>query len=373
MNKNASRRPILRAWGGYLLALTAWVTAVIVLAFTSLWFFSSLNWSPSPLYYLLIWIRDYIPLVGAAVVLAGWVVISYFYLARPYRQLQAMLGAAEQLAHPSDQPIQLPPAMAEAEAQLNLIRTQALRDAQAAKEAEQRKNDLVVYLAHDLKTPLTSVLGYLTLLRDEPDLPPEFRARYTGIALEKAQRLEDLINDFFDITRFSLTHLELERGDTDLKRMLEQLCSEFEPVLRQQKLRCDLRLPETLRALCDRDKMARVFDNLLNNACHYAYPDSTLEIRGWEEAGWVILTFENAGPTIPPEKLQRMFEQFFRLDPSRGTRSGNAGLGLAIAKEIVEAHGGSITARSRDERVQFTVRLPKPAPQENRKNFAIES
>ena len=231
----------------------------------------------------------------------------------------------------------------------------------------------MVYLAHDLKTPLTSVLGYLTLLQDEPDLPPEFRARYTGIALEKAQRLEDLINDFFDITRFSLTHLELERGDTDLKRMLEQLCSEFEPVLRQQKLRCDLRLPETLRALCDRDKMARVFDNLLNNACHYAYPDSTLEIRGWEEAGWVILTFENAGPTIPPEKLQRMFEQFFRLDPSRGTRSGNAGLGLAIAKEIVEAHGGSITARSRDERVQFTVRLPKPAPQENRKNFAIES
>lgn len=209
MNKDASRRPILRAWGGYLLALTAWVTAVIVLAFTSLWFFSSLNWSPSPIYYLFIWIRDYIPLVGAAAVLVGWVVISYFYLARPYRQLQAMLGAAEQLAHPSEQPITLPPAMSEAEAQLNLIRTQALRDAQNAKEAEQRKNDLVVYLAHDLKTPLTSVLGYLTLLSDEPDLPSEFRARYTGIALEKAQRLEDLINDFFDITRFNLTHLEL--------------------------------------------------------------------------------------------------------------------------------------------------------------------
>ncbi len=371
MNKDASRRLILRAWGGYLLALTAWVTAVIVLAFTSLWFFSSLNWSPSPLYYLLIWIRDYIPLVGAAAVLVGWVVISYFYLARPYRQLQAMLGAAEQLAHPSEQPITLPPAMGEAEAQLNLIRTQALRDAQNAKEAEQRKNDLVVYLAHDLKTPLTSVLGYLTLLSDEPDLPPEFRARYTGIALEKAQRLEDLINDFFDITRFNLTHLELECGDTDLKRMLEQLTSEFAPVLQQQNLRCQLTLPEALHAVCDRDKMARVFDNLLNNACHYAYPDTTLEIRGWAENGWVILTFENAGATIPPEKLQRMFEQFFRLDPSRGTHSGNAGLGLAIAKEIVEAHGGSISAKSRDERICFTVRLPQS--QENRKDFATIS
>ena len=229
----------------------------------------------------------------------------------------------------------------------------------------------MVYLAHDLKTPLTSVLGYLTLLSDEPDLPPEFRARYTGIALEKAQRLEDLINDFFDITRFNLTHLELECGDTDLKRMLEQLTSEFAPVLQQQNLRCQLTLPEALHAVCDRDKMARVFDNLLNNACHYAYPDTTLEIQGRAENGWVILTFENAGATIPPEKLQRMFEQFFRLDPSRGTRAGNAGLGLAIAKEIVEAHGGSISAKSRDERICFTVRLPKS--QENRKDFATIS
>lgn len=374
MNKQDAARPrILRAWGAYLLALTAWVTAVIALGFTGFWFCASLSWTPSPLYYLLIWIRDYLPLVGAVAVLAGWAVISYFYLARPYRQLHAMLGAAEQLAHPSDQPIVLPAGMGETEAQLNLIRSQALRDAQAARESEQRKNDLVVYLAHDLKTPLTSVLGYLTLLRDEPDLPPDFRARYTGIALEKAQRLEDLINDFFDITRFNLTHLELELSDTDLKRMLEQLCSEFEPVLRQQKLRCELRLPDALRALCDRDKMARVFDNLLNNACHYAYPDSVLEVRGWEEAGMVILVFQNAGATIPPEKLSRMFEQFFRLDPSRGTRSGNAGLGLAIAKEIVEAHGGTITARSRDEHVTFTVRLPQSPPQENRKDFTTKS
>src|SRR5699024_2644517 len=103
-----------------------------------------------------------------------------------------------------------------------------------------RKNDLVVYLAHDLKTPLTSVIGYLTLLRDEPDLPPEMRGRYTGIALDKAERLEDLINEFFDITRFNLSHLELERRDTDLRRMLEQMCSEFAPVLAQQQLTVSL-------------------------------------------------------------------------------------------------------------------------------------
>ena len=104
--------------------------------------------------------------------------------------------------------------------------------------------------------------------------------------------------------------------------------------------------------------MARVFDNLLNNACHYAYPGSALQVEGHREGDRVVLTFRNPGATIPPEKLGRMFERFFRLDTSRGTRTGNAGLGLAIAKEIVEAHGGTITAESPSEEVVFTVALP---------------
>ena len=220
----------------------------------------------------------------------------------------------------------------------------------------------MVYLAHDLKTPLTSVIGYLTLLRDEPQISPQLRARYTGVALEKAERLEELVNEFFDITRFSLSHLELEVRDTDLKRMLEQMCSEFAPVLAEHRLGCRLSLPEGLHAVCDADKMARVFDNLLSNACHYAYPGTDLEAEGRMEGDRVVLTFRNAGAHIPPEKLARMFERFFRLDPSRGTRTGNAGLGLAIAKEIVEAHGGTIAAESQGEQVEFTVTLPVGGP-----------
>ena len=175
----------------------------------------------------------------------------------------------------------------------------------------------------------------------------------------KAERVEDLINVFFDIIRFSLTHLELEKGDTDLKRMLEQMCSEFGPVLAQRGMTCQLDLPGELRAVCDPGKMARVFDNLLNNACHYAYSDSVLRVAARTEEAQIVITFRNAGPTIPAEKLSRMFEQFFRLDASRGTHTGNAGLGLAIAKEIVEAHGGTITARSKEEEVLFTVTLPR--------------
>ena len=354
------RSRALRTWGFYLLALTAWVTVVLAVSITGFLLCRSILWyETNPLYQLLNWIRDYYFFVLIAAILLGWVVISYFFIGRPVRNLELLLAGAEELAHPTDTPIRLPEGMESAEAQLNQVREQALRDARAARDAEQRKNDLVVYLAHDLKTPLTSVIGYLTLLRDEPQLSPEMRGRYTGVALEKAERLEDLINEFFDITRFNLTHLELEKRDTDLRRMLEQMCSEFGPVLAGRQMRCELDLPQELRIVCDPDKMARVMDNLLNNACHYAYPGSTVYVRAWEEEKRVCMTFRNAGATIPPEKLTRMFEQFFRLDASRGTRTGNAGLGLAIAKEIVEAHGGTIAAQSAEEQVVFTVVLPR--------------
>ena len=354
------RRAALRAWGLYLLVLSAWVVAVAVLGLFGMVVCSSITWQPGPLYWLFKAVQEYFLLVAIVCVLAGWVAISYFFIARPAQNQALLLAGAEELAHPTESPIRLPEGLKAAEDQLNLVREQALANARAAREAEQRKNDLVVYLAHDLKTPLTSVIGYLTLLRDEPQISPQLRARYTGVALEKAERLEELVNEFFDITRFSLTHLELEVRDTDLKRMLEQMCSEFEPVLREHQLTCELALEEGLRAVCDPDKLARVFDNLLNNACHYAYPGSTLYVEGRREAGKAVLTFRNAGPHIPPEKLERMFERFFRLDAARGTRTGNAGLGLAIAREIVEAHGGTITARSEGEQVEFTVTLPAP-------------
>ena len=303
---------------------------------------------------------DYVFLTCGLSVLAGWLVISYRFLSRPLRYLEELTAAAEQLSRPTEEPIVLPEAMSAAAAQLNRFREQALRNAMAAREAEQRKNDLVVYLAHDLKTPLTSVIGYLTLLRDEPDLSPALRARYTGVALDKAERLEDLINEFFDITRFNLTHLELEKFPVDLSRMLQQVAGEFQPQFAERDLTCRLALPAALPYSCDPDKLARVFDNLLRNACHYSTPGTEVGIAAAVEENGVVLTFTNTGITIPPEKLGRIFEQFFRLDSSRATRTGGAGLGLAIAREIVELHGGSISAQSQDGATTFTVRLPFP-------------
>ena len=355
-----SRRSTLQAWGYYLLALTAWVTIVLVVSVLGFIICRSLIWyETNPLYHLLNWVRDYYFFVFAFVILVGWVVISYYFIARPNQQLQALIEASGQLSQPTEEPIRLPPAMKSVEDQLNLAREEALHAQRTAREAEQRKNDLVVYLAHDLKTPLTSVIGYLTLLRDEPQISPELRARYTGIALEKAERLEDLINEFFDITRFNLSHLELEKQTVDLSRMLQQVVSEFEPMLAEEQLTCTLDLPARMDYPCDPDKLARVFDNLLRNACHYSTPGTEVQISGAETDTSIVLTFHNEGRTIPPEKLERIFDQFFRLDSSRATRTGGAGLGLAIAKEIVELHGGTISARSWDNQVEFQVTLPK--------------
>lgn len=296
-------------------------------------------------------------------VLIGWIGISFYFISKPVRQLDSLASAAEQLSRLSEEPIQLPPSLEDFSVQLNVAREQALRDARAAKEAEQRKNDMIVYLAHDLKTPLTSVIGYLTLLRDEPQISPETQARYTGIALEKAERLEDLINEFFDITRFNLSHLDIELQPVDLTRMLEQIASEFQPIFAEKSLQCRLDLPPKLIYSCDPDKLARVFDNLLRNASYYSLPSSTVEIAGRRLEREIVLTFTNRGKSIPQEKLDRIFEQFFRLDSSRATRTGGAGLGLAIAKEIVELHGGTIRADSAEDHITFTLRFPASSEQ----------
>jgi len=349
-------------WTRYILALLAWAAGVVIIVYLGRSILKQWTWyGTEPLYPFLHWAWSNVVPLCALTVAAGWLVISYWFLSRPVRYLNELVNAAERLTRPGETPIVLSDTLKETEAQLNLFRERALRDAQAAREAEQRKNDLIVYLAHDLKTPLTSVIGYLTLLRDEPQISPETRARYTGIALEKAERLEDLINEFFDITRFNLSHLELEKQPVDLTRMLEQVVSEFGPVFAEKNLQCGLDLPQKLTYSCDPDKLARVFDNLLRNASYYSLPDSTVGIAGRLTEGEIVLTFSNTGRTIPQEKLDRIFERFFRLDSSRATRTGGAGLGLAIAKEIVELHGGTIRADSAGERITFTLRLPVDA------------
>lgn len=317
-----------------------------------------------PLYQFLNLIKKNILTIGFVLILAAWTVITVIYLRRLIRYIDSIVDAAKRLTHPEECKIELPAALYGIERDLNSARESALRSAELAREAEKRKNDLIVYLAHDLKTPLTSVIGYLTLLRDEPQISAETRARYTGIALEKAERLEMLINEFFDITRFNLTALTLESERINLTLMLEQTISEFLPVFAEKSLTIKNEIQQGVELVCDPDKLERVFDNLLRNAVIYSYSNSEIFVGMTADDNHVTVICRNRGRTIPKEKLDRIFEQFFRLDSARQSGTGGSGyhpgsgLGLAIAKEIVTLHGGEISAKSENESVEFTVILP---------------
>ncbi len=246
----------------------------------------------------------------------------------------------------------------EISAQMSDIKAALLQNERKLKEETTRKNDLIAYLAHDLKTPLTSVIGYLSLLDEAPDMPPEQRAKYTRITLDKAYRLEKMINEFFEITRYNLQQIVIQKEPIDLYYMLVQLTDELLPVLEKNGNTVHLQASETLTVPGDPDKLARVMGNVLKNAAAYSYPHTEITISAEEQGDLVVLRFLNQGRTIPQNKLAALFEKFYRLDEARASGTGGAGLGLAIAKEIVALHGGTIWAESQDETVAFTITLP---------------
>ena len=258
----------------------------------------------------------------------------------------------------TDGTVVVPGEYAEAAACAAELKVQMRQKEQALQQEAAQKNDLIAYLAHDLKTPLTSVVGYLSLLEEAPEMPAEQKAKHVHITLDKALRLEKLINEFFEITRYNLHEIVLETESIDLGYMLAQMADEFYPVLRDHGNTVQVSAEEGLTVTADPDKLARVFNNLLKNAIAYSYPGTAIRIGAVGKGDCVSISFLNSGRTIPQQKLQTIFDKFYRLDDARSTNTGGAGLGLAIAKEIVTAHGGTIKAESENQRTIFTVELP---------------
>ena len=251
-----------------------------------------------------------------------------------------------------------PKEYAEISVQMSEIKSTMQRHEQMLKEEASRKNDLIAYLAHDLKTPLTSVIGYLALLDEAQDMPIEQKTKYVNIALSKALRLEKLINEFFDITRYNLQQIDLEKESINLCHMLVQMTDEFYPLLNAHGNQTEVCVDEDITVYGDSIKLARVFNNILKNAIAYSYPDTIIKIWAESTATDVWIYFCNKGKTIPAGKLNSIFEKFFRMDEARSTNTGGAGLGLAIAKEIITLHGGKITAESENESTTFRISLP---------------
>ncbi len=247
---------------------------------------------------------------------------------------------------------------AELFAQMVEIKSTIQHHEQILKEESTRKNDLIVYLAHDLKTPLTSIIGYLSLLKEIPEMPIAQQSKYINITLDKALRLEKLINEFFDITRYNLSQISLEKESINLYYMLVQLTDEFYPIFQAHGNTISLQADENLILYGDSEKLARVFNNILKNAVAYSYSNTEIQIFASGNEKEIHIDFQNTGKTIPKHKLESIFDKFFRLDESRSVNTGCAGLGLAISKEIITLHGGTIWAESEHEQTTFHIILP---------------
>ena len=254
--------------------------------------------------------------------------------------------------------IRLSPEMQPFETKLNTVQNILIQREQAARTAEQRKNELVMYLAHDIRTPLTSIRGYLKLLKEIPNLPDREKEKYIHISLEKTYRLENMINELFEITCYNTKQITIAPQNVDLYYLLLQAIDEHLPLFTKRGNYVTFHAKEPLEVCGDPEKLARVFNNLLKNAAAYSTPGSEVQITAEETPEYISVTVRNHGKTIPEDKLETLFEKFYRLDESRTSNTGGTGVGLAIAKEIVLLHGGTISADSKNGLTAFTVKLP---------------
>ncbi|GIP33951.1 cell wall metabolism sensor histidine kinase WalK [Paenibacillus sp. J2TS4] len=227
------------------------------------------------------------------------------------------------------------------------------------RRAERTKNELITSVSHDLRTPLTSINGYLGLVeqdryRDEVEL-----RYYVNIAYDKAQRLTGLINDLFEYARASGGGMKLKPSQINLVEMLGQVAAHFRLQLERVGMECRLFFPEEkIIITADGDKLVRVFENLFINAMNYGKDGKYIDLKVMRDNGDSVVHVINYGDPIPNTDLPHIFDRFYRVEKSRAEETGGSGLGLAIAKTVVELHGGTIAADSDQLRTQFEIRLP---------------
>lgn len=242
---------------------------------------------------------------------------------------------------------------------VNVIVTRLKTSLEEERRAEQTKNELITNVSHDLRTPLTSIIGYLELV-DKDRYRDEVEMRYYAqIAYEKSLRLKTLINDLFEYTRLRHDAVPLQRMPLNLVEMLGQLLAQYRLSLQEAGMEGQLHAGLTyLPILGDPSKLVRVFENLFSNAMSYGKEGKRLDIFVRQEGEQAVVEVVNYGEPISTLDLPHVFDRFYRVEKSRSEQTGGSGLGLAIAKGIIERHGGSIAAASDSTRTSFMIRLP---------------
>lgn len=243
---------------------------------------------------------------------------------------------------------------------INSMTKEVKKSIEREREAEQSKNELIANVAHDLRTPLTSVIGYITLLRNNPNQDQKTTQKYLDVAYNKSKHLEKLIEEFFGFTRLNHQDMPMNLSELDLVQLLGQLIDEFYPSFENSHLTCELKSEQkSVMIEADGNLLARLFDNLINNAIKYGQDGKVIKVHVFLEEEYVVVQVINYGKVIPEEDLSHIFEKFYRVEQSRSSSTGGTGLGLAIAKDIVRMHDGKIEARSSLKGTIFQVSLKR--------------
>ena len=241
---------------------------------------------------------------------------------------------------------------------VNLLAKQFEKIIEDEHNTEVTKNELITSIAHDLRTPITSIMGYLELINTK-QLDEQTKDRYLKIAYEKSLRLERLIEDLFTYTKFSLGQFTTNFAMLDLVKLIEQLVDEFYPRIMDEELDYEFYCEcKSIMIEADGELLARLFANLLSNSLKYGKDGKTLRISVSKEDEYGIVKITNFGKTIPPYELDRIFDRFYRLENSRSRTTGGSGLGLSIVKQITEIHCGEISVTSGKNGTSFIVKLP---------------
>ncbi|SHM75521.1 Signal transduction histidine kinase [Anaerosporobacter mobilis DSM 15930] len=285
------------------------------------------------------------------------------YLQRYYRYIAEITEGIDRIAlgdFESKIPVRYNDELSSVADTVNRLSVSIQKMIEVQRENEQSKNDLITSVAHDLRTPLTSIIGYLDLVRLGKVTDENMKQRYVGIAYNKAKRLQNLIEDLFAYTQLSFGKVTLRNSELDMVKFLEQIAEEFYPIFQDSNLEYTFRTDVTKAVVYgDGDMLERVFANLYGNAVKYGKEGEKVEAYLEEKDDTFEIRITNYGQLIPKEEIENIFERFYRVDSSRSGETGGTGLGLAIARNIVVMHGGTITATSNIGGTTFTVTLNK--------------
>lgn len=240
---------------------------------------------------------------------------------------------------------------------------------------EKQKNELVTNIAHDLRTPLTSILGYLQIVESNNNLSQEEKNKYIKIAYDKSVKLGDLIEELFSFTKMSYGKQTIKLENIDIVRLIYQLVQEMYPLFEKDEISYEINTNiQKLNINVDPKLIARLFENLINNAIKYGKEGKRIIIQIEQlNDKEVSISVINYGKIIPKESLDKLFDRFYRADESRNSEVSGTGLGLNIAKNIVDIHKGSIKVSSDKNGTIFKVILKTDLSLEDDNNIYEEN